>query len=445
MSRGFFAVLLIVLLVVIAAVLIHGEFSGQPAAVDSSFMSDSPENIHLTWEDDTSTTITVTWQTSFGISGDSVLFDVVSRGGESTLYSYSASGTNHSYSGSSGYIHDVKLTGLTPDTVYYFVCGGDMGGWSDERGFRTAPSVSSHVRFVVGGDSRTDWVERDKISQAMAEFNPAFAINFGDLVNDGTIQSDWNSWFTDVHENWIGENGLIIPVIPVLGNHEYPNDASTKYFEQFALPGNERWYSYDWGPDIHITCLDCYSSPSGEQLAWLENDLATHANYLWKFVMFHEPTFVSGTHDPWEPGLIYWVPLFDEYHVNIVFNGHEHNYQRSYPLNWIESQAETQAYSNGTVYIVSGGWGAPLYSPTPIWYMAHQSESYHFCLIDIYKNGTLHLQAKDNLGITFDEMKIIQRPNADFSASPTSGEEPLTVTFTIYLCPKKESFLGFGG
>jgi hypothetical protein len=132
--------------------------------------------------------------------------------------------------------------------------------------------------------------------------------------------------------------------------------------------------------------------------------------------VFHEPTFVSGNHDPWEPGLIYWVPLFDEYHVNIVFNGHEHNYQRSYPLNWTESQTETQAYSNGTMYIVSGGWGAPLYSPTLIWYMAHQSESHRFCLIDIYENGTLHLQAKDNLGITFDEIKIIQRPNADFSA-----------------------------
>jgi hypothetical protein len=160
------------------------------------------------------------------------------------------------------------------------------------------------------------------------------------------------------------------------------------------------------GPDIHIICIDCYSSASGDQLVWLENDLAAHADYKWKFVIFHEPTFVSGSHSPWTPGLTYWVPLFDKYHVNLVFNGHEHNYQRSYPLNWTASQTEIQDFSNGTVYTVSGGWGAPLYTPTPIWYMAYQNEEYHFCLVDIYKNGTLHMQAKDNLGITFDEIKI---------------------------------------
>lgn len=99
--------------------------------------------------------------------------------------------------------------------------------------------------------------------------------------------------------------------------------------------------------------------------------------------------------------------LVDEYHVNIVFNGHEHSYQRSYPLNWTASQTEPQDYSNGTMYIVQGGWGAPLYTPRPIWYMAYQNMTYHFVLVDVFKNGTLHLQAKDDLGNTFDEVEVV--------------------------------------
>ena len=369
--------------------------------------SDLPIHTHLKWQHETNTTITVTWQTMTRTAGDTVLYDTVSRDGVPALYSYLASGISYTYSGASGYIHDVELTGLTPDTVYYFICGGDAGGWSSERAFRMAPSISSDVRFVVGGDSRTNWAERTKISKAMAKFNPAFVIHSGDMVANGCVQSQWDSWFSDVDSHWIGENNLTIPIIPAVGNHENPNDPDSKYFVQFALPSNERWYSYDWGPDIHIICLDSDSSAYGAQRDWLENDLAAHANYTWKFVIFHKPPFVCGGHPPWTPALTYWVPLFDKYHVDIVFNGHEHNYQRTYPLNWTASQTEPQDYSNGTMYIVSGGWGAPLYTPEPIWYMPHQNKTYHFCLVDAFKNGTLHLQAKDNQGNTFDEVEIV--------------------------------------
>ena len=371
--------------------------------------SDPPIHVHLTWQNETDTTMTVTWQTNTSTAGDTILYDPISRGGDPASYSYSASGFNYTYSGASGYIHDVELTDLSPDTVYYFICGGDTGGWSSERAFRTAPSVSSDVRFVVGGDSRTYWEERENISKAMAKFNPAFAMHSGDMVTSGTDQSHWDGWFTDVDSNWIGENNLTIPIIPALGNHEAPEIAGCKYFVQFALPDNEKWYSYNWGPYIHIICLDSEvnaSGASGLQRDWLENDLATHADYTWKFVLFHRPPFVSGYHSPWPPALTYWVPLFDKYHVDVVFTGHEHSYQRSYPLNWTASETEPQDYSNGTMYIVSGGWGAPLHNATPIWYMAYQNMTYHFCLLDVFKNGTLHLQAKDNQGNTFDEVTI---------------------------------------
>jgi len=413
-------------------------------AVDFENMAESPAetldlpvHTHLTWQqNNTSSTITVTWQTNSSTSGDNVLYDTVSSGGVPSNYCLNATGISYTYGGASGFIHDVELTGLTPDTTYYFICGGDAGGWSSERAFSTAPSVSCNVRFVVGGDSRTNLAERTKISKAMAKFNPSFVMHSGDMVADGRVQSKWDSWFTDVNDNWIGENNLTIPIMPVLGNHENPNFLNTKYFVQFVLPNNERWYSYDWGPNIHIICLDSESYALGDQLDWLQNDLAAHANYRWKFVLFHRPPFVSGGHLPWGDALTHWVPLFDKYHVDIVFNGHEHNYQRTYPLNWTASQNEPQDYSNGTMYMVSGGWGAPLYTPYPIWYMAHQNRAYHFCLVDVFENGTLHLQAKDKLGNTFDEVTIFKPPVHDIAVvgvtpSPTVVTTSQSVSINV--------------
>ena len=399
----------------------------------SAQATDPPIHIHLTWQNDTSTTITVTWQTSTNTSGDIVLYDNVSRAGNASLYTYNATGINNTYGGASGYIHDVELTGLTPNTKYYFICGGPTGGCSSERSFRTAPSVSSDVRFVAGGDSRSYPAEREKISKAMAKFNPAFVMHSGDMVNDGTRQDQWDAWFSDVDSHWIGENNLTIPIIPAIGNHENPNNPATKYFVQFALPDNERWYSYDWGPDIHIVCLDSESSASGAQRDWLESDLAAHANYTWKFVQFHKPPFDSDTHGDWTPAKTYWVPLFDKYHVDMVFSGHNHNYMRSKPINYTASTTTPQPmYNNGTMYVVTGGWGAPLYNVGSHWYTLYAVKKYHFVLVDIFKNGSLHLQAKDNTGKTFDETWIVKNfslpiPEPSINLTGPSGYTKLPV------------------
>jgi len=392
--------------------------------------TDPPIHIHLTWQNDTSTTITVTWQTNSSTSGDNVLYDNVSRGGVPDNYSYNATGINYTYSGASGYIHDVELTGLTPDTVYYFICGGDAGGWSNERSFRTAPSVSSDVRFVAGGDSRSGdpaWPEsRDNISQAMAKFNPSFVIHTGDMVNNGREQWEWDSWFTDANDHWICNNseldnyGLTIPCMAIEGNHENPQASDTKYYEQFALPRvssdshGERWFSLDWGPDIHITFLttEWYYPP--EQDAWLEADLAAHKDTMWKIVAFHRPPFPGRQGRTGEAVIRNrWCPLFDKYHVDMVIMGHDHMYLRTCPINmstYVQppGSGTPAPIGGGTVYVISGGWGAPLYDAGDYWYTAYYKKMYHFTLIDVFKNGSLHLQAKDGTGETFDEFWIIK-------------------------------------
>jgi hypothetical protein len=348
--------------------------------------------------------MTVTWLSIYENSGAMVLYDTIPRGGEIGLYRYFTEGGTHTYLGASGFIHDVELSGLMPEMTYYLICGGD-GGWSRELAFRTAPLGRRDLRFVVGGDSRTNLNDRDLISRAMSVFNPRFVLFSGDMVADGNIQSQWDDFFGHMDEYWMGDNGLAIPVIPALGNHEKNSD---KYFDQFALPGNEEWYSIDWGSDLHITVLNSETGLEGieAQTEWLEEDLSEHSDYPWKVVLFHRNVLKS-YHDWFLAAINHWVPIFDRYGVDLVVTGHSHNYMRSKPVNLTASHEEAMpTYAEGVMYLSSGGWGAPLYETVQGWWVAHTESTLHFALIDIYLNGTMHVQAKSGDGETFDEVRI---------------------------------------
>jgi len=393
--------------------------------------TDPPTGIHLTWnEDNTAHTIVVTWKTVTAEAGNLVLYDTQHRGGNPNIYEHSATGTYvyfNTYDGAGGYFHNVELTGLGPDTVYYFICGGENGGWSDERSFRTAPETSTNIRFVAEGDARSgasDWPSgRDNVSRTMAKFNPSFVLFTGDFASTWNDQAGWDNWFAAEEKYWIDNDGLTIPIIPCIGNHEvyYPQPSdydpatqATNYYGQFCLPGNERWYSFDWGPDLHVIVLDSEIRSSGadawkEQLSWLENDLAAHASYRWKIALYHTPSFSKSRHGSDILSQEDWVPLFDLYHVDLVISGHNHCYERTDPINYTESKENVMSSpAEGTIYVTAGAGGAPLYPENhQDWWTGYGPVAkYSFVVVDIFENGTLHLQAVGQDGKTFDEYYI---------------------------------------
>jgi hypothetical protein len=299
--------------------------------------------------------------------------------------------------------------------TYYFICGGDNGGWSGEHSFRTAPDNSMSFRFVAGGDSRSgggDWpIGRDSVSREMAKFNPSFVLYVGDFVRQGNDQSEWDSWFAAEQIYWVDNDNLIIPIIPCFGNHDVSGDGGITYLGRFSLPTfpvDEKWYSLDWGPNLHITVLDTETSVSGEQTDWLRQDLAEHENYLWKVVLFHQPPFSDGPDGFNNSVRRYWVPLFDNYHDDLSISGHNHLYERTYPINYtISENTPMTSPENGTIYVVSGGWGAPLYSGSPSWFAAvGPITKFSFTLVDISENGMLNLKAIDKDGNLLDEFSI---------------------------------------
>ncbi|MDH5362376.1 MAG: hypothetical protein OEW84_03580, partial [Aigarchaeota archaeon] len=105
------------------------------------------------------------------------------------------------------------------------------------------------------------------------------------------------------------------------------------------------------------------------------------------------------------------APVIDKHHVDIVFSGHDHDYERTYPVNFTASDTSPQpSPENGTIYIVSAGWGAPLYESGKGWWTAYSDSLYHFTLVTIYANNTMHLEAIDLEGKTFDQAFIVKPP-----------------------------------
>ena len=75
-----------------------------------------------------------------------------------------------------------------------------------------------------------------------------------------------------------------------------------------------------------------------------------NSNASWKFVMFHHPVYPS---HPWRdtPALReHWVPIFDKHHVDLVLQGHDHAYLRTYPL---REPSPGRRPGEGTIYVIA--------------------------------------------------------------------------------------------
>ena len=194
--------------------------------------------------------------------------------------------------------------------------------------------------LVVYGDSRSGHQAHRAVVSGIMTVNPSAVYHTGDLVNDGRLEADWDTF-----------NLITAPIreafdfYPALGNHEHDDSL---YYNNFELPGNERWYSVT-EDNIHFIILDSNSPShdSSEQYLWLENHLMTLGDSIsFTAAVFHHPPYSTGPHVEDEKNLRdTFVPLFEKYGVDIVFNGHDHCYERS--------------FVNGIYYIVAGGGGAP--------------------------------------------------------------------------------------
>jgi hypothetical protein len=296
-------------------------------------------------------------------------------------------------------------------------------------------SASQAYRFVTFGDTAQDTPAERAVVYQTSLAKPDFVFVTGDIVyGAGRISEYRHHYFpvfnSDEASATVGAPLIrSVPVVAAPGNHDsgppnfqrYPDAmAYFLYWDQplngplaaldtknipavnpedlgrpeFLAGAGKRFpqmanFSFNYG-NSHWLVLDSnrYSDWTEADLrAWVKKDLESAKNSTWKFVAFHHPGFNSAKEhfdDQWMRVL---SDVFEEEKVDVVWMGHVHNYQRSFPLKFAAKPGDggklvakngdvagdftldkefgdgATAKPKGVIYVVTGGGGAGLYNP----------------------------------------------------------------------------------
>lgn len=286
--------------------------------------------------------------------------------------------------------HYVLLTGLQPDTLYYYAVADTNGimAAGDTYYFKTAPINSKPTRIWVIGDSGTASLNPTNYhSQVVRDAYYKFTRNrytdvwlmLGDNAYNSGEDHEYQAAVFEVYNPLLRQTTLW----STIGNHDAASiDPEIPYFHIFDFPtegecggvpsGTENYYSFDYG-DIHFVCLDSEivdRTPTGPMAQWLEADLASNSK-KWLIAFWHTPPYSAGSNpsdeNPDIPGRHAnmretFVAILERHGVDLVLNGHSHSYERSFLLdrhyershtitsaNWVD-KSTGRRHENGPYY-----------------------------------------------------------------------------------------------
>jgi 3',5'-cyclic AMP phosphodiesterase CpdA len=285
------------------------------------------------------------------------------------------------------------LRGLPHDAAVAYRVRSSAGD-SEPHEFRHSAPYGESFRFAAFGDTRDGHGVHRSIVEAVAREQVDFAIHTGDMVAQGGVRREWDRFFQIERPLLAGT-----PILPAVGNHDMGNGQYfNHYFLQDQWAGERRYYSMDWGKlrvvavDSGIECRDGCA-----QYAFAERALRDGAAKGMLMVMFlHHPPFSSGDHGSDKSVQRPIRDLARRHGVELVITGHDHNYERTRPI-------------DGTTYIVAGSAGAPARAVHPQWFTATARTEPHYVIVDV-TGDTLALRAVNLEGMTFDTAVIFPVP-----------------------------------
>lgn len=289
-------------------------------------------------------------------------------------------------------MHEVRLEDLKTGTQYFYrvetVDESGEGVYSDGFTFSTAVDEATPYAFAVIGDTQGNPEVSAKLSKLAWAQRPSFAVHAGDLVSTGRDSDHWTQHFFPGMEELISR----VPVYPVLGNHE---DDSPLYYQYMSIPDPEYYYQFRYG-NAHFFMLDTNRNvgPGSEQFVWLEQALSeSHAT--WKFVCHHHPPYSSDENDfgdLWKTNVStrgdtdarQLVTLYEKNGVDIVWTGHIHSYERTWPVG-----GGAARQSGAPIYMITGGGGGNLETPGPFrpFFQNHVRHGHHYVMVHV--NGQI--------------------------------------------------------
>jgi hypothetical protein len=291
-------------------------------------------------------------------------------------------GTTSIVSGGTGTDCAVTASGLVAGTEYAYQPRGDGAAVDGEAAFRT-DDPDLPFTFLVFGDSGGGDREQYAVRDRMLEHPADLMVHTGDMVYDTGRAADFDPKFFKPYAPLLRHMVLW----PCLGNHDVRTKNGQPWLDAFFTPANnaagtERYYSFDYG-NAHFVVLDTNSctDPGCKQHTFLEDDLA-NTDAVWKFVFFHHSIYSAGDHGSATRIRADLVPIFDAYGVDVVFMGHDHHYERTFPMR-DDTPVEP---GEGTVYITTGGGGRTLRAVGSARFTAYAESAHHFMRVGIDRN-----------------------------------------------------------
>jgi hypothetical protein len=356
--------------------------------------AEAPSVLYLTWVGDPTSTMVLNWQTPKKETSSFVEYR--EAGSEKWLQ---GEGTVRRLSDSSSCSHKLELVGLKANCVYEFrVCPRET-----VYRFRTLPkTLERPVRFAVGGDAYYYVSLFRKMNRAIASYSPDFVVVGGDLAytegKRASFQGEkwktkrWRAFFKEWKEQMVTQEGLLIPMVVVVGNHDVCGRAKAvqPFYECFPFPEEKvPFRALDFGNYLSLILLDTgHSFPiAGAQVEWLKQTLAVREAFPFKMAVYHVGAFPSVyPYDGRAPELIRkeWVPLFERYRLQFAFENHNHAYKRTHPIK------EGKIDPNGVVYMGDGSWGVSPRKPREgLWYAEKVAQENCFSLITLQKESAV--------------------------------------------------------
>lgn len=304
----------------------------------------APRQIHLSWVEDPSTSLTVSWK--MPAPGSDCALEYRRRGSGS----WNRVRSDRKPSLTTRTLFGATMRDLLPDTEYEYRIAPLQGAPTERSDIfcsRTAPPpAAADFRFVffcdtgVAGRPDGNASGTRQVIEEMDRDKPLFMLGGGDYAyanHDGRyaeVDGAIDAWFEQMQP-------LLsrYPLMAQYGNHEiYLVERFRDWAPRFSHPSgfaDSRNYSFSVA-DAHFTSLFLTGNRvSPEQLAWLEADLgsARERGIRWLIVYHHEPIFGHGHSHPAKPEYRQWLaPVFERYRVDLHLSGHDQNYERTYPL-----------------------------------------------------------------------------------------------------------------
>lgn len=288
-----------------------------------------------------------------------------------------------------GNLFVATLSNLPPREVIRYRVLTDSGS-TPVYSFRVAVEKDDSIQFAAFGDTRTGHSVHRAVIETMDRENIDFVLHTGDMVANGGRDSEWDQFFQI-------ERPLLahVPILPSIGNHDQSGRGNYRhYFLHELWAKGRRYYAKDWG-QLRIIALDagieCKEGCDQYHFAEMALKEAVAEDRL-VIIFLHFPPYSSGKHgsdlNVQEP----ITNLAKKYGVELVIAGHDHNYERTKPI-------------DGTTYVVSGSAGAPIRAVSPKWFTAHARTEPHFVLLKV-ENKRIIMRAINLRGETFDTAVI---------------------------------------